>query len=303
MQIFPHYYGKKVLVTGGAGFIGSHLVEALIKNGAKVTVLDNLKTGKMSNLKTVSHKVRTIVGDISDQEECNNAVKKVSHIFHLAAISNIELANQDPGLCEKINVMGTANILEATKTLKNKPKIIFSSSSAVYGQTENNCDENSELKPISNYAKSKKDAELLLQNFVEENELTGIALRYFNVIGERASADKKHSPFFAKALKSLKNKAEILIFGDGTQKRDFVEVEKVVQANLVVGNSQLQGFHAFNIATGKSISILEMIEKLAKKININDFKLKFAPPRTGDVKNSLANCEKYENLLRDFKLS
>ncbi|MCK4499500.1 SDR family NAD(P)-dependent oxidoreductase [Candidatus Babeliales bacterium] len=288
-----YYQRRKILVTGGAGFIGSHLVKKLVKFGAHVTVLDNFSTGNVSNLQKIVHKVELIVGDIRSPEICQNATANKSIIFHLAAMVSVPKSTQCPEECFDINTVGTNIMLKATTKHKTNARVIFSSSAAVYGDQNAVCRESIKANPQSPYAVSKLEGEKLCQNYVQTSAGSAVALRYFNVFGPL-----NNDGVIAKFTAALKNREKITIFGDGLQRRDYVPVEKVVEANLTAGAANTSGFETFNIASGSSITLMQLLKKLEAETGCQTAGINFKPVQSGDLLHSAADCSKFEKLLK-----
>ncbi len=290
------YAGKRVLVTGGAGFIGSHIVEALVALDARVTVLDNFSTGNINNLRNIFPHITIHYTDITSAYSTLKATENKDLVFHLAACISVPLSVQNPDYCKKVNVDGTKNILAGCANA-GVSHLIFSSSSAVYGNTNTICSEETDLKPTSPYATSKMIGEQLCREYSAATNLATTSLRYFNVYGDRQSPTSEYAGVVARFKNALLNEQPITIFGDGTQTRDFIEVSEVVRANLTLGcNTENKG-DVYNIASGKSISLLQLIEKLKGELNTNNAKTHFMPEREGDIKHSAAHCYKYQELL------
>ncbi|KKQ33573.1 MAG: hypothetical protein US49_C0001G0253 [candidate division TM6 bacterium GW2011_GWF2_37_49] len=296
-QLKNFYQGKQVLVTGGAGFIGSHLVEKLVSLEAKVTVLDNFSSGSISNLKNVLAQINLNYADVSIPYVCAKATQGKDIVFHLAALVSVPQSLQFPEICHKINVFGTQNILDGCVN-SNIKSFIFSSSCAVYGNKSNPCKEDDEAMPLSPYAKSKLDAEQLCKKYASDFGLNAVSLRYFNVYGDRQKIDHEYAAVVAKFRHNLENKLPITIFGDGYQTRDFVHVSEVVDANLKIGAPDNLHGYVINVASGKSISILELIKKLEKEVGQKAVEITFQPARVGDITYSTANCEKLKRLMQ-----
>ncbi len=291
------YANKKVVVTGGAGFIGSHLVEALVARNAQVTVLDNLSTGTKENLSTIAHAITFFEGDIRDAATCLRALEGASTVFHLAAQVSVPESVENPRFCFETNVTGTCNLLEAAR--KNDiERFVFSSSCAVYGDQGKLCEETATCHPASPYAWSKLFGEQLCQQYTQTFQLPTLCLRYFNVYGPRQHPHSEYSGVVAKFTERMKQQQPITIFGDGTQTRDFVPVYQIVQANLSAGllPADLCTGQPINIATGTSRSIRKLFEDLKKEL---DYPLDplFAPERSGEIKHSQADCTRYRKLL------
>ncbi|MFC1854846.1 NAD-dependent epimerase/dehydratase family protein [Candidatus Dependentiae bacterium] len=297
-KILDFYHRRKVLITGGAGFIGSNLSKALVDAGAHVTILDNFSTGNVENLNNVLHKIELIVGDIRSKEDCGKAVADKSVIFHMAAIASVPEAEKNPQKCKEINVMGTKTLFSATADQKLAPKIIFSSSAAVYGDHKGVCRESIKPNPLSIYAVSKLEGERLCQNYCKRNNACAIALRYFNVYGKTQAQKKENSGVIATFTAALKSGCKITFFGDGSQMRDYVHVSKVVDANMVAAASIIPEFDIFNVASGKSISLTQLIRNLEKETGLKNVGIEVKPERSGDIMHSLADCSKLKKLLK-----
>ncbi len=298
-KIETFYKDKNVLVTGGAGFIGSHLVEKLIDLGAHVTIIDNFSTGNLNNLSSVITQINVLYSDITSAYSCRKATHNKDIVFHLAAFISVPGSISNPDYCKKTNVEGTKNILEACKESSVKT-CIFSSSAAVYGDKVDPCSEADQTQPLSPYGQSKVDGENLCKQYSQESDLNTASLRYFNVYGNRQDPNGSYAAVAAKFKQNLLSKTPITIFGDGKQTRDFIHVSEVVKANLNIAqqaqNDNLKG-DVFNIGTGKSINLFQLIEILEQELNIQKSEITFQPSRSGDIPHSLANCEKYKNLL------
>lgn len=290
------YKNKNVLVTGGAGFIGSHIVEKLVEQKAKVTILDNFSTGNINNLKNVFTQINIIFGDIINEFTCRCATADKHIIFHLAALASVEYSIKKPSICYKINIEGTENLLKSC--IKNNVKtFIFSSSAAVYGNRDNRCSENDSLKPLSPYAKSKIEGEKLCKQYSDKYKINTACLRYFNVHGERQNPNGDYAAVVAKFKQNLKNKKPLIIFGDGKQTRDFIHISKVTQANLKIATKENIYGEIFNIATGRSINLFDLIYKLEKETKTKKVNLIFKPVKDKDIFHSQANCEKYQKII------
>lgn len=291
------YAGKRVLITGGCGFIGSHLAQALIACGAHVTILDNLATGRLENIEPFKQHVTFLRKSITDPHACLEATSNQDFVFHLAAFISVPLSLEQPSLCHQVNVEGTFNMLEAAR-LNGVKNFIFSSSSAVYGASDTPCSENMPCAPTSPYGFAKRIGELYCQQYATAFNLHTVCLRYFNVYGPRQRQDGAYAAVVAKFNECLERNAPITVFGDGTQTRDFVHVDDVVLANLRLGllpPERMRG-EAFNIASGTSITLLELIDTLKKDYPAYTGSTLFAPARDGDVHHSAADCRKYQQV-------
>ena len=291
------YKDLPVLVTGGAGFIGSHLVAELVALEATVTVLDNFKTGLEENLACVADKITCIKGDITDYATCLRATEKMAIIFHLAAEVSVPESFQNPLLYHAVNVTGTLNLLEAAR-INKVDRLILSSSSAVYGEQQGICSEATPTNPQSPYGTSKLLAEYYCTNYAQAYGVSTVALRYFNVYGARQRADLPAAGVVATLRKKMAQNEPITLFGDGMQQRDFVPVEQVVQANLACGASTMawQG-ECFNVATGSSRTLLSLVEELRAEFPAYTHEIGFADARPGDIYYSAADCSKFKRFF------
>jgi nucleoside-diphosphate-sugar epimerase len=290
------YENKNVLVTGGAGFIGSYLVQELVKHKAKVTIFDNFSSGNINNLRPIFSQINIIYGDITNPFACFNATRDKEIVFHLAALVSVPCSIQNPQICHQINVEGTKNILEGCR--KNEVKtFIFSSSAAVYGNKKDKCEETDKPNPKSAYAKSKLQGEELCKHYAQEYGIKTASLRYFNVYGKGQNPNGDYAAVVAKFKHNLENNKPLVIFGDGKQTRDFIHASKVAQANIQIAMQENLSGEIFNIASGKSINLFELIEQLEKETKTKKAGLTFQAARTGDIQNSSANCEKYKKLV------
>lgn len=286
------------LVTGGAGFIGSHIVERLIQDGHRVRVLDNLSTGKLDNLKAVSNRLEFIHGDAASSETTISAVQGIDGIFHLAAVPSVPLSIKEPLQNQRAGEVATLTLLDAAQKAGVK-RVVFTSSSAIYGNSQAPINhEDLPPAPLNPYALSKLTGEGYCRIFSQlYPELDTVCLRYFNVFGPRQDPSSPYSGVISIFLRCLKEKKTSIIFGDGKQTRDFVEVSNVVDANILAmnANRQLQG-DSFNVATGQSVSLLEVWDHLSKIAGIV-IKPQFQQERIGDIKHSRASIEKIQKAI------
>jgi UDP-glucose 4-epimerase len=287
----------KVVVTGGAGFIGSHIVEYWLGENAEVHIIDNLRSGYVSNVELFPD-VKFHQGSITDRDLVFNVLQDADYVHHLAALVSVPESIEKPQECYEINVNGLINVLDASKEYGIK-KVVLSSSAAVYGENPIS-PQTVDLKPDpkSPYGQTKLEGELLLDYYNQHAELGAISLRYFNVFGPRQDPKSQYAaaiPIFVE--KALKNEP-IIIYGDGTQTRDFIFVKDVVKANvLAVTNENVNG--VFNVAAGKAISIND-IAKLVIEETGSKSRLVYEKERPGDIKHSLASIKTTEELL-NFK--
>jgi UDP-glucose 4-epimerase len=294
------YAGKRVLVTGGAGFIGSRLVAELVGLGANVYVVDDLSTGKTQNVQSLLHRITFFREDLRNEAFLKGLLAhEFSLIFHLAAVSSIPRAEREPLLCGEVNVKAFAFLLQQLAVTRRTPTIVFSSTSAVYGEVNKACAEGDPLNPISIYAKSKLDGEMLLKEFSAISNSSAFALRYFNVFadGKDECMIGASASVFSIFRKAFLQKGKISIFGSGKQLRDYVPMSKVVQANLLMPLSGLVGFSVFNVASGQSITLFDLIEKIEKELGLPVPPIEFLPARVGDVETSVADCTKFQKLV------
>jgi UDP-glucose 4-epimerase len=275
------------LVTGGAGFIGSHLVEALLKCGQQVRVLDNFSTGRVANLAHLSG-VDVITGDVRDETLINSLVREVDYILHLAAVVSVPQSMTDPALTNAVNVEGTLNLLNAARKYGIK-RLVLSSSCAVYGD---NADlplkETSQTKPLSPYAATKLMGEIYCQTYQRAYGIPTVCLRYFNIYGPRQDPNGPYAAAIPKFIQRLKNQQAPIIYGDGKQTRDFVYVADVVRANLLACEQAAAIGQVFNITTGRGVALLELMEELSDLLGVQ-IQPEFQAERAGDIKHSLGD--------------
>jgi nucleoside-diphosphate-sugar epimerase len=284
------------LVTGGGGFIGSHLVDALLARGDVVRVLDNFSTGKRENLQHNIEKIQLLTGDLRDSEVIREAVQGVDFIFHQAAFVSVPQSMKDPESCFDINVNGTGSLLAAAKGAGVK-RVVLASSAAVYGENEAvPLSEDEEPDPLSPYAASKSINEIYARLFTKHLGLNVVALRYFNVYGPRQNPASDYAAVVPIFIKILEDEGEPVIFGDGLQTRDFVYIADVVQANIQASESLKAPGKVFNICSGQEISLLDLLEKLSTIYN-RKILSSFQEARPGDIYRSLGNPNKARAIL------
>lgn len=292
---------KRTLVTGGAGFIGSHLVEALIEQKRKVLVFDNFSTGKFENIPN-SELVHVVKGDISDKSQVENLFKKYQFdtVFHLAAVASVAKSVENPEETHKTNFDGTLYLLQES-VKQGVVRFIFASSAAVYGDLPGlPKKETDPVKPLTPYAVDKYASERYVINAYELYGLKTTALRFFNVFGPRQDPSSPYSGvisiFVDRVIRNLKGEdVSITIFGDGNQTRDFIFVKDVVKALLLVERSHEAVGKVFNTGTGKATSLLNLLDYLAK-IAGKLPPIHFEPPRKGDIKHSLADISELKKI-------
>jgi len=287
---------KTVLVTGGAGFIGSHIVKRLVNSRYKVRVVDNLATGKLKNLKPVLAKIEFLKADLSDLKTAKKAIKDIDFICHQAAIPSVARSVENPYLTHKANVDATLNLLLAAKENKRIKKFVYASSSSIYGDSPKlPKKEDFPPNPISPYALAKYTSEKYCQLFNKLYGLPTISLRYFNVFGPNQDPKSEYSAAIPKFILAIMKNQRPIVYGNGEQTRDFTDVENIVNANLLALKSRATGI--FNIACGKRISLNEIIALLNKILNKN-IKPIYQSARKGDIKHSLADISKARKILK-----
>ena len=286
----------KILVTGGAGFIGSHLVDKLLAYGFEVTVIDNLSKGRLENIyhHQDNEHFQLVKGDIQDFDLIKKIMKDQDVVFHEAAITSVSYSVKHPLITNEINVKGTLNLLKSCLNSDTK-RLIFSSSASVYGKNDIPLKrEDMHLNPISPYAVSKVCAETYIKLFYELYGLETICLRYFNVYGPRARKCQGVISLFINQL--LQNQRPI-IYGNGEQTRDFVNVQDIADANILALSSKNAVGKTLNIGTGVATSLNHLVNLLLEIMNKKHIKLIYSNPRPGDVKHGYADIKKARELL------
>ena len=275
----------KYIVTGGAGFIGSHITKKLVQQGNDVTVIDDLNTGKEKNLESVRNKINFVRGSILDMDLLVDLTKNVTGVFHQAALASVQDSFSKPDEYHNVNVNGTENILKLAK--ENNFKVVYASSSSVYGNpTRIPIRESDDKNPINPYAETKLKKEELAVKYSKIG-VKVIGLRYFNVYGKGQS--KEYAGVLKLFLERIRNKLPPKINGDGTQFRDFVYVEDVVNANIMSMESQVNhGF--FNVGTNTTITILDLAKTIIKSSAL-DMEPIFGPALKGDVQKTMASID------------
>jgi len=286
---------KKILVTGGAGFIGSHLVENLLTQGHYILVIDNFSTGKRENLILGNNKIKTIEGDLRNLKFVLKNVKDVDLVFHLVANYSVELSSKDPIFDFTSNAVTTLNLLEAMR--KNDIKnLVFTSSSTVYGESEKfPIPENAELRPISNYGASKVCAEAYIHSFSKLYSINGLILRYANIIGPRS----EHGvvPDFVRKLKENNKKLQIL--GNGKQQKSYLYISDCLDASLIALKHFKKGFDAFNVGSEEWANVNEIARIVCDEMGLKNVKFEYTGGERGwegDVKKFLLDVSKIKKL-------
>jgi nucleoside-diphosphate-sugar epimerase len=289
---------NRVLVTGGAGFIGSHLLDRLIKDQVDVAVLDDLSTGKLNNLREYleDKKLRFIEGDIRDKASVNDALKDVEVVFHLAAVTSVPYSVEHPEETFEVNVDGMRNLLEISIG-SDVERFVYVSTCALYGEPRYlPIDEKHLTHPISPYAESKLRAELVCQEFHESYGLKSVILRPFNVYGPGQRNDQ-YAGAISRFIERIREGKPPVVFGDGSQTRDFVHVTDVVEALLLSSRSKDAMNRIFNIATGVPTSINRLAQLLIEISGAGLVEPQYKSARKGDIKHSYADIKKAETYL------
>ncbi|MGZ9224126.1 MAG: SDR family NAD(P)-dependent oxidoreductase [Anaerolineales bacterium] len=291
----------KYLVTGGAGFIGSHIVQTLLEQGASVRVLDNFSTGKHENLEGLisrldGNQLEVFEGDLRDASRVEEAVRGIEVIFHEAAFVSVPQSMEEPQTCFDVNITGTSLLFDAARRAGVR-RAVVASSAAVYGESDAlPLIEETPLQPRSPYAVSKRVDEMYAELFTGSFGLQVVALRYFNVYGPRQRPDSMYAaavPIFARRL--LDNKP-VTVFGDGGQTRDLINVHDVVRANLVASEHPNAAGKVFNICTGVETRILDLLDVMYELLP-NAPEPEFAAPRAGDIYRSMGSPQKAAQVM------
>ena len=278
----------RYLVTGGAGFIGSNTVGELVRRGHSVVVLDDLSAGKEENLADVRNKITFIKGTITDIEIIRKAIFEADYVIHLAARTSVPYSMKDPVETNRVNIDGTLNVLVAARDARVK-RIVFAASSSAYGETPTlPKTENMQPMPISPYGVTKYVGELYAQTFGRCFGLENVCLRYFNIFVPRQDPSSVYSGVLAKFCSAFLEETEPVIYGDGTQSRDFTYVENAVQANLLACEAPSASGKVFNVGTGGRVNLNEIVAALGT-ISGKPLKPRYDPPRDGDIRDSQAD--------------
>jgi UDP-N-acetylglucosamine/UDP-N-acetylgalactosamine 4-epimerase len=279
---------KSYLVTGGAGFIGSHIVEELVRRGEHVRVLDNFSTGKRENLAPYLEQIELIEGDIRSYHIVREVVEGADYIFHQGALPSVPRSINDPITTNEVNVGGTLNILDAARDAGVK-RVVYASSSSVYGENAALPKQEDMMpQPISPYAVAKLTGEKYCHVFSRTYGLETVSLRYFNVFGPRQDPQSAYSAFIPKFIVGMLEGMGLTIDGDGMQSRDFTFISNVVQANLLATEADGVSGEVFNVACGGCMSLNEIVENLRQILGC-DGNIVNGPSRSGDVPMSLAD--------------
>lgn len=293
--VLPH--GSRVLVTGGAGFIGGHLMESLLALGAQVRVLDDLSTGREEILSRFVDRIEFHRGSITDADTCGRAVAGMDYILHHAAIPSVPRSVADPEESHLVNAGGTLQLLEAARTSKALRRLVYAGTCAVYADGGMNpSSEDDAPAPSSPYGATKLAGELYCRAWHRSYGVPTVVLRYFNVFGPRQDPNSTYAAVVPKFIARMRNGERPVIFGDGTQTRDFVSVRDIVRANLLACLSERAPGGVFNIGSGRRTSLLQLVAELNALLGTN-LEPEFAPARTGDILHSVAAVDAAREML------
>jgi nucleoside-diphosphate-sugar epimerase len=284
------------LVTGGAGFIGSHLVTALVERGDAVRVLDDFSTGKHENLAHVADRIELIEGDLRSADDCARAVADIAFVFHEGAVPSVPKSVADPVTSHAANVDGTFNLLEAARAAKCR-RVIYAASSSAYGDTPTlPKHEDQRPIPLSPYAVNKLVGELYCRAYTECFGLETISLRYFNVFGPRQDPKSQYAAAIPAFVTAILGGEPPIVFGDGEQTRDFTYIDNVVDANLLAAAAKKTCGEVINCACGDSVTVNHVIAKINELLGM-DVAPTYTDPRPGDVRDSLADISLAKKLI------
>lgn len=285
------------LVTGGAGFIGSHLADAAAREGLRVRIIDDLSTGHRENLEEISGDIEFIEGSVADEALLNKVLQGVELVFHEAAIPSVPRSVEDPRQSHQSSVEGTFSLLLAARNNKVR-RLIYAASSSAYGDQPTLPKEETMLPdPLSPYAVAKLVGEYYCQVFTRVYGLETISLRYFNVFGPRQDPGSQYSGVVSRFISALLNDQQPVIFGDGEQSRDFTYIDNVVSANMKAANASAGFGSVVNIANGERVSLNQLLDQLKIITSKPDVKPEYKQARLGDVRHSLADISRARELL------
>jgi UDP-glucose 4-epimerase len=285
------------LVTGGAGFIGSHLVEALLNEGLTVRVVDNLVTGRVENLQHLQGRFEWIHGDLADFETCRRAAEGVDYVFHQAAIPSVPRSVKEPLISHQSGPTATLNILEASRQAGVR-RVMFAASSSAYGDVAELPKHEGMLPmPLSPYAAGKLAGESYVAVYAKTMGLDGVSLRYFNIFGPRQDPSSPYSGVISIFARRMSKGEPPILYGDGQQTRDFTYVANAVAANLAaMRHPEPLGGQVLNVGTGQRISLLDLVRAVNEILGTN-LEPEFQSARAGDVRDSLASLERIQSVL------
>ncbi len=286
----------RVLVTGGAGFIGSHLVDRLLADGADVRVFDNFATGYRRNLDHVANDIELVEGDLRNEDDLRRAVDGVELVYHQGALASVPRSIADPQTSFAVNVTGTLNLLVAARDAGVR-RVVFASSSSVYGDAEvSPKHEGLAPNPLSPYAISKLSGEQLMTVFNSLYDIETVSLRYFNVFGPRQDPDSPYAAVTPKFIRALTNGERPVIFGDGEQSRGFTYISDVVEGNMLAGRVPEAAGQVMNLASDSSVTVNYALGLIARELGVES-NADYQPPRPGDIRHSLADITRASDIL------
>ena len=287
---------RTFLVTGGAGFIGSNIAEALVERGDKVRVLDNFSAGFEHNLASIANDVEIIRGDVTCIHDVERSVEAVDCVFHHAAMASVPLSVERPLATNHACVTGTLTVLDAARRAGVR-RVVYAASSSAYGDSPKPAKQETDLpRPLSPYAVAKLAGEHYCQAFYHTYGFETVGLRYFNIFGPRQDPNSPYSAVIPLFITQLLSGVAPIVYGDGTQTRDFCFVKNVAQANLLAADADLAPGKIINIGDGRRTSLLELIDALNELLNTEVIP-NFQPARAGDVKDSLADISLAQEVL------
>ena len=287
---------ESALVTGGAGFIGSHVAEALVNRGVRVRILDNLSTGYVDNFAPFREQVEFVNADVTNRDELIPALEGVDTVFHLAALASVPLSVENPLAVNRACTDGTLNLLDVA-VKQGIRRLVYSASSACYGDKPTMANREEDIpEPLSPYAVAKLAGEYYCQAFYRTYGLETVGLRYFNVFGPRQDPNSHYSAVIPIFISRILSGRQPTVYGDGKQSRDFTFVDNIVHANLLAASTEGVAGNVFNIADGRSITLLELIAALGQLLDrpINPV---HDDPRPGEIRDSMADINKATRLL------
>jgi len=288
---------ERVLITGGAGFIGSHTADLLLQQGRQVIVLDNLSSGKMENLNLRNADLDLVEGDVLEYPLLAKLINDVDAVIHLAAIASVPMSIEHPIYTFQVNTQGFLHVLEGVRQARRPVRVVYASSAAIYGDaTSLPCRDDAPLSEplLSPYALQKLNTEEYADLYARLHNIPSLALRYFNVYGHRQDPASPYSGVISRYMDLYQSKAPLTVFGDGKQSRDFIHVSDIALANVRALDSEYAG--AMNIATGQPQTLLQLIEYI-EKAGGEPAEIQLCPARAGDIRASYASVEKAKKHL------
>ncbi len=287
---------RRALVTGGAGFIGGHLAEALVDAGWSVTVLDDFSTGREENLVRLRGRIDLIRGDVCDADAVAQAIEAAEVVFHQAAVASVALSIADPLRTHRVNLEGTLQLLDASRKAGVR-RFILASSAAVYGDGDGGpVSEAAPLSPQSPYGLHKMSGEMYCRLYAKHHGLETVALRYFNVFGPRQSPKGEYAAVIPRFVLACVNDEAPCVYGDGEQTRDFIYVDDVVRANLLAADAKAADGEILNVATGRPTNLLQLLETL-RDLTGSRTEARHGPAQEGDVRFSVADVARAREVL------